>query len=237
MRPIGWTLACALLAATFPKRAILPGVQSVGVATSSYQREAGRANVTKSLSIISKDASVDPDIQGLSWFIDDTLVGGWNEVRDKKIVKRDVKYLEKTSRQARTFGHKRIQFMLMPMMYKMGVMMTMLTVLTMISLKGLLIGDIDDPIIDKCLSRPAIETTDSLHTIEKEFFLSRNHLNIEIIDYCSTTHNMLTLLNRSTCTYTIAYQSLTIKRTAAGCRQADQKIWESNTTTTEDEFL
>lgn len=34
--------------------------------------------------------------------------------------------------------------MLMPMMYKMGVMMTMLTVLTMISLKGLLIG--------KCLS-------------------------------------------------------------------------------------
>lgn len=28
----------------------------------------------------------------------------------------------------------------MPMMYKMGVMMTMLTVLTLISLKGLLIG-------------------------------------------------------------------------------------------------
>ena len=50
-------------------------------------------------------------------------------------------------------------------------------------------------------------------------------------------HNLLTVLNRSTCTYTIAYQSLTIKRTAAGCRQADQKIRESNTTTTEDEFL
>ena len=84
MRPIGWTLACALLAATFPKRAILPGVQSVGVATaSSYQREAGRANVTKSLPIISKDASVDPDIQELSRFIDDTLVGGWDEVRGK----------------------------------------------------------------------------------------------------------------------------------------------------------
>ncbi|XP_076757116.1 uncharacterized protein LOC143427102 [Xylocopa sonorina] len=30
--------------------------------------------------------------------------------------------------------------MLMPMMYKMGVMMTMLAVLTVISLKGLLIG-------------------------------------------------------------------------------------------------
>ncbi|CAD1478076.1 unnamed protein product [Heterotrigona itama] len=130
MRPIGWTLACALLAATFPKSAILPGVQSVGVATLSYQREAGRANVTKSLPIISKDASVDPDIQRLSKFHDDVLVGGSNEVQ------------EKASRQARTFGHKRIQFMLMPMMYKMGVMMTMLTVLTLISLKGLLIGAI-----------------------------------------------------------------------------------------------
>ncbi|KOX79148.1 hypothetical protein WN51_07150 [Melipona quadrifasciata] len=135
MRPIGWTLACAFLAATFPKSAILPGVQSVGVAASSHQREAGRANVTESLPIVSKDAGVDLDIQELSRFLDDALVGGWNEVRD-------VKYLEKTSRQARTFGHKRIQFMLMPMMYKMGVMMTMLTVLTIISLKGLLIGAI-----------------------------------------------------------------------------------------------
>ncbi|KAK1129646.1 hypothetical protein K0M31_019360 [Melipona bicolor] len=130
MRPIGWTLACAFLAATFPKSAILPGVQSVGVAASSYQREAGRANVTESLPIVSKDAGVDPDIQQLSRFLDDALVGGWNQVR------------EKTSRQARTFGQKRIQFMLMPMMYKMGVMMTMLTVLTIISLKGLLIGAI-----------------------------------------------------------------------------------------------
>lgn len=83
MRPIGWTLACALLAATFPKSAILPGAHSAGVAASSYQREAGRANVTESLPIISKDASVDPDIQGPSSFIDDTLVGGWNEVRGK----------------------------------------------------------------------------------------------------------------------------------------------------------
>lgn len=43
----------------------------------------------------------------------------------------------------RTFGVKRIQFMLMPMMYKMGAMMTLLTVLTVISLKGLLIGKVD----------------------------------------------------------------------------------------------
>lgn len=43
----------------------------------------------------------------------------------------------------RTFGVKRIQFMLMPIMYKMGAMMTLLTVLTVISLKGLLIGKVD----------------------------------------------------------------------------------------------
>lgn len=41
----------------------------------------------------------------------------------------------------RTFGMKRIQFMLMPMMYKMGVMTTLLVVLTVISLKGLMIGE------------------------------------------------------------------------------------------------
>lgn len=33
--------------------------------------------------------------------------------------------------------------MLMPIMYKMGAMMTLLTVLTVISLKGLLIGKVD----------------------------------------------------------------------------------------------
>ncbi|XP_012273910.1 uncharacterized protein LOC105696221 [Orussus abietinus] len=42
--------------------------------------------------------------------------------------------------EGRTFGHKRVQFMLLPMMYKMGVMMTMIGVLTVISLKSLLIG-------------------------------------------------------------------------------------------------
>lgn len=43
--------------------------------------------------------------------------------------------------QLRTFGMKRVQFMLMPLMYKMGVMMTILVVLTVISLKGLFIGE------------------------------------------------------------------------------------------------
>ncbi|XP_060827599.1 uncharacterized protein LOC132913346 [Bombus pascuorum] len=126
MRPIGWTLACALLATTFPKSAILSNVQSVGVAA-GYQHEAGRAKVTKLLPI-SKDTTVDPDIQELRKFLDDLFVGGRNKVP--------------ANRQARTFGQKRIQFMLMPMMYKMGAMMTMLTVLTLISLKGLLIGAI-----------------------------------------------------------------------------------------------
>lgn len=47
------------------------------------------------------------------------------------------------SRQGRTFGQKRIQFMMLaPIMYKLGVMMTMLMVLTVISAKGLVIGAI-----------------------------------------------------------------------------------------------
>ncbi|KAL0133907.1 hypothetical protein PUN28_001092 [Cardiocondyla obscurior] len=45
-----------------------------------------------------------------------------------------------TLEKSRTFGHKRIQFMLMPMMYKMGVMMTMLMLITAITAKGLFIG-------------------------------------------------------------------------------------------------
>ncbi|CAK9798764.1 Protein apnoia [Anthophora plagiata] len=127
MRPFGWTLACVLLATIFPKSAILSGVESVGVATGD-KYEAGRAKVTKLLPI-SKDSVMDSDIKELRRFLDDLFHNG-NHVQ------------ERTRREARTFGHKRIQFMLMPMMYKMGVMMTMLTVLTVISLKGLLIGGI-----------------------------------------------------------------------------------------------
>ncbi|XP_014204716.1 uncharacterized protein LOC106636737 [Copidosoma floridanum] len=41
---------------------------------------------------------------------------------------------------ARTFGVKRIQFLLMPLVFKMGVMMTMLVIVTVMSLKGLVIG-------------------------------------------------------------------------------------------------
>ncbi|XP_046425802.1 uncharacterized protein LOC124304830 [Neodiprion virginianus] len=42
--------------------------------------------------------------------------------------------------QGRTFAIKRLQFMLLPVMYKMGVMTTLLTVLLIVSLKSLLIG-------------------------------------------------------------------------------------------------
>lgn len=50
------------------------------------------------------------------------------------------KFAELTSDEGRTFGVKRLQFMMMPMIYKMGVMMTMIMVLTVISLKTLAIG-------------------------------------------------------------------------------------------------
>ncbi|XP_053987230.1 uncharacterized protein LOC128892432 [Hylaeus anthracinus] len=122
MRPIGWTLTCVLLACTFSKS---PRVESARVVTARGD-EAGRAKVTKLFPIYDQEA-VDPDVRALREFLDD-LFGT------------ESKGPESTGRQARTFGVKRIQFMLMPMVYKMGVMMTMMTVLTVISLKGLLIG-------------------------------------------------------------------------------------------------
>nr|XP_034180085.1 uncharacterized protein LOC117604292 [Osmia lignaria] len=130
MRPIGWTLTCALLATTFPKSAILPSVECVGVHTSNEHEESERAKLDELSRPISKDAALDLRVQQLQEFLRG-IFGNESNVQEAR-----------TSRQARTFGHKRIQFMLMPMMYKMGAMMTMLTVLTVISLKGLLIGAI-----------------------------------------------------------------------------------------------
>ncbi|XP_033336105.1 uncharacterized protein LOC117226153 [Megalopta genalis] len=112
MQPIGWTIACLLLAAGFSKCA----------STESTALDHGQVEATKILPI-SKD-TVDPDVQVVREFLDGLIDGGTDQ----------------GSKGARTFGVKRIQFMLMPMVYKMGVMMTMLTVLTVISLKGLLIG-------------------------------------------------------------------------------------------------
>ncbi|XP_043785739.1 uncharacterized protein LOC122711234 [Apis laboriosa] len=131
MRPIGWAMACALLASTFPKSASLLASteeESVGVVATAHRHPTERGKPTKLLPI-SKDTSPDPDTHRLEQFIDDE-----RSRRRKRSVQ------EGTRREGRTFGHKRIQFMLMPMMYKMGVMMTMLIVLTAISVKGLLVG-------------------------------------------------------------------------------------------------
>ncbi|XP_076679998.1 uncharacterized protein LOC143375109 [Andrena cerasifolii] len=125
MQPIGWTLACVLLATSFSKSAISSVVENVRVPTAS-QHQPARGKVTKLLPIANRTA-LDPDVRQLRDFFDDLFSG-----RSKS--------QETTAGEARTFGMKRLQFMLMPMMYKMGVMMTMLTVLTVISLKGLLIG-------------------------------------------------------------------------------------------------
>ncbi|KAG6794404.1 hypothetical protein HZU73_09968 [Apis mellifera caucasica] len=122
MRPIGWAMACALLASTFPKSASLltsAEEESVGVVATAHRHPTERGKLAKLLPI-SKDAA-----HRLEQFIDDER-------------RRSVQ--EGTRREGRTFGQKRIQFMLMPMMYKMGVMMTMLIVLTAISVKGLLVG-------------------------------------------------------------------------------------------------
>nr|XP_012139538.1 PREDICTED: uncharacterized protein LOC100877248 isoform X1 [Megachile rotundata] len=124
MRPIGWTLTCALLAVAFPKSAILPCVECVGVVTNEHEG-VERAKLDELSRPISKDAVLHPLVRQLREFL-----GG---IFDNQ---------SNLRAEARTFGHKRIQFMLMPMMYKMGAMMTMLTVLTVISLKGLLIGAI-----------------------------------------------------------------------------------------------
>ncbi|XP_076652938.1 uncharacterized protein LOC143359100 [Halictus rubicundus] len=117
MRPIGCTLACLLLAVTFSK--CIETVRADELDHGQHLQD----KVSKILPI-SKDG-VDPDVLVVTEFLDGLIDGGEGQ---------------ESTRQARTFGVKRIQFMLMPMVYKMGVMMTMLTVLTVISLKGLLIG-------------------------------------------------------------------------------------------------
>ncbi|KAG8035698.1 hypothetical protein G9C98_001126 [Cotesia typhae] len=62
-----------------------------------------------------------------------------NSRRDNPVTEL-VDYILGYSAQGRTFGIKRIQFMMMPMIFKMGVIMTLLVVLTIISLKGLTVG-------------------------------------------------------------------------------------------------
>lgn len=75
MRPIGWAMACALLASTFPKSASLLASaeeESVGVVAtaSAHRHPTERGKLTKLLPI-SKDTSPDPDTHRLEQFIDD----------------------------------------------------------------------------------------------------------------------------------------------------------------------
>ncbi|XP_057320932.1 uncharacterized protein LOC130664832 [Microplitis mediator] len=62
-----------------------------------------------------------------------------NSRRDNPVTEL-VDYILSYNGQGRTFGIKRLQFMMMPMIFKMGVIMTLLVVLTAVSLKGLTVG-------------------------------------------------------------------------------------------------
>lgn len=71
MRPIGWAMACALLASTFPKSAsLLASVEeeSVGGVVAAYRRPTRRGELTKLLPI-SKDTA--QDAHRLERFLDD----------------------------------------------------------------------------------------------------------------------------------------------------------------------
>ncbi|XP_015602014.1 uncharacterized protein LOC107270996 [Cephus cinctus] len=119
---IGWNLMCVLaVVRAFPNDALHGKDKETQV----------EHTVTKQIPISTMkhtklNASEDPDIAAIRKIYNDLF--------------NDTNGQGTTIKEERTFGVKRIQFMLLPMMYKMGVMMTMLTVLTVISLKGLMIG-------------------------------------------------------------------------------------------------
>ncbi|KAL2742741.1 protein apnoia [Vespula maculifrons] len=122
MKGIGWTLMFFLLLASFSKKVISEERSDFYHAIGKV--EEGRSN---GLTAVSKNSLIDQDVEYVKQFFDEIFDGNVTEGKG----------VESTGR---TFGVKRIQFMLMPIMYKMGAMMTLLTVLTVISLKGLLIG-------------------------------------------------------------------------------------------------
>ncbi|XP_066596304.1 uncharacterized protein [Prorops nasuta] len=99
------------------------------LARSAISLDGNQANLrehSSSSTNFTVSSDLDKDVDTLRNFLDDIL-----GPEDKKT----------EVAEGRTFGaHKRVQFLLMPMIYKMGVMMTMLTVLTVISLKGLFVG-------------------------------------------------------------------------------------------------
>ncbi|XP_012522291.2 uncharacterized protein LOC105828486 [Monomorium pharaonis] len=123
MKAIGRMLAYVLLAAAFTKNVLATSAANVKFSRDS--NKIARCNTTK-LELISKSTFLHPDIDG----VQSILINAFQS--------RPVEEIELG--EFRTFGQKRIQFMLMPMMYKMGVMMTMLMVIAAISAKGVLIG-------------------------------------------------------------------------------------------------
>ncbi|XP_043488729.1 uncharacterized protein LOC122515432 [Polistes fuscatus] len=121
MKRIGWMVMCLFLLASFSNKVISD--KRTDVIYGFNKIEERRNN---KLTAVSNNSLVDRGFENVRHFFDEIFDGNVTEG----------KWIET----GRTFGIKRLQFMLMPMMYKMGVMMTLLTVLTVISLKGLLIG-------------------------------------------------------------------------------------------------
>ncbi|XP_032683650.1 uncharacterized protein LOC116849998 [Odontomachus brunneus] len=122
MKTIGRILACVLLAAVFAKNVLAWSAGNIEF-PKERAKEIQAANVTR-LRLISR---LDSELDDSRAVLDDT-----SKTKDDKSDRGLV--------ESRTFGIKRLQFMLMPLMYKMGVMMTMLMVLTAVSVKGLFIG-------------------------------------------------------------------------------------------------
>ncbi|XP_011050331.1 PREDICTED: uncharacterized protein LOC105143595 isoform X2 [Acromyrmex echinatior] len=122
MKAIGQIMAYVLLATAFTKNMF--ATSATNIKFSKDSNKIARYNTTKLEMISDAVALLNSDTDGLR----SILVNIFES--------KPVQDLE-----SRTFGgNKRFQFMLMPMMYKMGVMMTMLMVIAAISAKGLLIA-------------------------------------------------------------------------------------------------
>ncbi|KAI4495865.1 hypothetical protein M0802_008271 [Mischocyttarus mexicanus] len=122
MNRIGWMVMCLFLLASFSNK-----VQSDERKHFIYGSNDIIERRNNVLTKVSKNSLIDRDFQNVRHFFDEIFDGNMTVGKGVEAG-------------ARTFGIKRLQFMLMPMIYKMGVMMTLLTVLTVISSKGLLIG-------------------------------------------------------------------------------------------------
>ncbi|KAH0946751.1 hypothetical protein HN011_006478 [Eciton burchellii] len=124
MKAIGRMLACALLAVALVKNVLATSAANIEFSKGRVNQIQNLSNVTKLTSNVSEQLLSNPDNE-------DSRAISKNKRGGEQVIELE---------ESRTFGHKRIQFVLMPMMYKMGVMMTMLMILTALSVKGLVIG-------------------------------------------------------------------------------------------------